>query len=649
MEEQQSFDEFFRESLADYRETPPPAAWDMVARRLDEDDRRRRRGFFYWPWIALSLLLMVGAAWWLYGWNSAGPLDLAQNRDKGGRYAAAQSQAIEALREPAGHTSADVQPAPAPEALRPAAVPGSADAVPEPSGRGQAAAQGPSVAAQVAGGPATQQQANPLPQAPAQGGTRTISAGSGTQPVAAIPAAIREAGSGIQRRGAKPLASVGTVQAPATSALDQAVQGLPVPDGFAGNTASGNGAQPGMAPTSGPRATDDVQPVPAAGIRARPEGIPAGTATAPAAAGAPAVPRTAARPDLETTPTFTRNYPDPVILLASLEPALHLAGGVPLPPVLGIYECGLLDPANYQEPVPAASPVAESAGAGTDMEAAAAMYPPDSSLRSSGRIMSLSGFLGYERGIKTPPRNMFTAGLSLMWQLGKSFSVGVQPALLYGNLPRTTLTTDKAYQRSAVDVTRFVTRDYSPSILGQIDTVNNYVIREAFDSIIVRGTYLKGSLWQLELPLILQYNPFGAAFRVYGGPSVYFGGGMKIRSEGANQVYTIDRKDSIVQSAKMTEEQIKNYFGKSNLESYSNYDPNLHSFNALDPVRLGYQFGVGYQRNRMNFDLSVRQQLSGYHQLSSELKQLYALPAFRLSFGYMLIPQRPRQSQPIIH
>src|SRR3982751_1084944 len=71
MEEQHSFDEFFRGSLADYRETPPPAAWNMVAQRLDDDDRRRRRGFFYWPWTVLSLLLLMGGAWWLYGWYNS--------------------------------------------------------------------------------------------------------------------------------------------------------------------------------------------------------------------------------------------------------------------------------------------------------------------------------------------------------------------------------------------------------------------------------------------------------------------------------------------------------------------------------------------------------------------------------------------------
>ncbi len=67
MEEQhQSIDEIFRQSLGDYREAPPAAAWDGVAARLDNDEGRQRRGFFMrWPWISLLLLLLVGGVWFI--------------------------------------------------------------------------------------------------------------------------------------------------------------------------------------------------------------------------------------------------------------------------------------------------------------------------------------------------------------------------------------------------------------------------------------------------------------------------------------------------------------------------------------------------------------------------------------------------------
>lgn len=66
-EEQNSIDEFFRQSLGDYREAPPAAAWDDIERKLDEEGKKQppsgRRYFMRWPWIALVLLLLIGGTW----------------------------------------------------------------------------------------------------------------------------------------------------------------------------------------------------------------------------------------------------------------------------------------------------------------------------------------------------------------------------------------------------------------------------------------------------------------------------------------------------------------------------------------------------------------------------------------------------------
>lgn len=682
MEEQHSFDEFFRESLADYRETPPPAAWDTVARRLDDDDRRRRRGFLYWPWISLCILLLMSGAWWLYG-RKNGDDNIAGN----GKARPEQSAPLKPQGVPAGIAGNAAAPGPAPLAMpTPAAaensradipsvaVPATRSATGARSGStpvtamhrrsGQPGTIAPDVnGIRAAGRMTRQRQASSLPQVPDRTPRKTSRnashaffpgvdvhgrrnapqlPASAPQPVPIEPAAAGSHPGQRQTTGAVPSTRQTPVAALRTTPADQhRVSGAQGPQTSGMETRLSAGilapaASMPVSPSAVP-AIPGLQPVPGPDSRT---GQAAGTlppASGPRPAGIQpqlAVPVTA-----PARPVAPRSVPDPVILLASLEPFMHLFAGAPLPPVFNIYETGLLDPMNYYAPLePAPAPVVVV----PDPAAAPAMYPPDSNAQGPRQGMALSAFFGYERGIKTPPRNMFTVGVRAMWQLSRSFSIGLQPALLYGNVPRMNLSSDKAYQRSAVDVSRFVTRDYSPSVLGQIDTVNNYVIREAFDSIIVRGTYIKGSIWQLELPLILQFNPFGSAFRVYGAPTVYFGGGMKIRSNGATETYTIDRKDSIVQSARMTEDQIKNYFGKSSLESYSNYNANAHSFNALDVVRFGYQFGLGYERNRLNFDLSVRQQLSGYHRLSSELRQLYAAPVFRLSVGYNLIPRRSK-------
>lgn len=678
MEEQHSFDEFFRESLADYRETPPPAAWDMVAARLDDDDRKRR-GFFFWPWTVLSLLLLVGGAVWLYGWStnrsfpasgkqaqlqapSSDPVAATHTPLKDNSGITEGTASLKSGSEAAGRASARTTGVqlPVDRSDRHEAEPTHRTAIQRSnSSQGQAAVRG------VRGGSGNERRAGNSGSAvnPASTPGNALHAGSASATVRARRIAqatgSKESVSGRQALQGNADATAisgrtaiaGAVETSRTGSAtgrpgvsENAVrQDAMHPLGAVPAALPKNHVLAAITPTQGP---DKLQ----LAVRSKtpdPSGIFAETGVTARHADAVTTTSNERRPaDLlipEPVPkpvVAPVKAPDQLQMLAALEPVMHLFAGAPLPPMFTLYETGLLEPERYFEPI-APAPVVVAAAAPAPDPAAPAMYPPDSNAKAARKPMSLMAFVGYERGIKTPPRNMFTVGLSLLWQLNEKISVGIQPALLYGNMPRTTLTTDKTYQRSAVDIMRFTTRDYSPSILGQIDTVNNYVIREAFDSIIVRGTYVKGSLYHLELPLILQFNPFGAAFRMYGGPSMYFGGSMRIHSEGATQTYTIDRKDSIVQSEKMTEDQIKNYFGKSSLPSYSGYDPNAHSFERLDPVRFGYQFGVGYQKNRLNFDLSVRQQLSGYHQLSSELRQLYALPVFRLSFGYSLIPLKP--------
>jgi hypothetical protein len=693
MEEQNSFDEFFRESLADYRETPPPAAWETVAARLDEDDRRRRRGFFYWPWVALSLLLMVGGAWWLYGWINGGPGAVTSGKS-GAHYVAAESgsdlsggegtptqaQSVRQSGSPSttamtpsqtgtrsGPATPGDHPVPAANTDQQASTGNSGKAstqrIPEHSAgaNGLAAATGNEM--QASSGRIGKQPATPR--------NHMTSAGSRRSPIAARAASAdayvhgtRIRPSNTERTEAhaaqvRPEQPAGTSTEVRSTARQQALlpalaASRPVIVPADPTVAGGNERRD---PTSGMPALAAAMPAgtPAPLNQRLPGMLQAPNSTLPFTGSLPSIgispspkvpgPAPLGQPEAapEPLPAPAPTVIEPAVLMLAIEPVMHFFAGAALPPVIGLYETGLLDPERYQPPVEPVVPIA----AIEDPAAAPAMLPADSNTGPAKTAMSLSAFLGYERGIKTPPRNMFTVGLSLLWQLSEKFSIGLQPALVYGNLPRTDLTADKAYQRSSTDVTRFVTRQYSPSVLGQFDTVNNYVIREAFDSIIVRGTYLKGSLWQLELPLILQFNPFGPAFRVYGGPSMYFGGSMKIQSDGPKQTYTIDRKDSVVQSVRMTEEQLKNYFGKSGLESYSNYDPNANNFDKLDPIRFGYQFGVGFQKNRMSIDLSVRQQLSGYHQLSPALQQLYMNPVFRFGFGYMLLPQRVRQAKPI--
>ena len=69
MEEQQkNIDDLFRQSLSDYREAPPAAAWDRLAAQLDADGIEPKNRYFFsrWLWFSLVFILLVGGGW--LGW-----------------------------------------------------------------------------------------------------------------------------------------------------------------------------------------------------------------------------------------------------------------------------------------------------------------------------------------------------------------------------------------------------------------------------------------------------------------------------------------------------------------------------------------------------------------------------------------------------
>lgn len=61
-ERRKNIDDLFREGLQGYRETPPPAAWTSLEKRLPRNDRNHRKGL----WLLLLLLLAGSAAFLIY-------------------------------------------------------------------------------------------------------------------------------------------------------------------------------------------------------------------------------------------------------------------------------------------------------------------------------------------------------------------------------------------------------------------------------------------------------------------------------------------------------------------------------------------------------------------------------------------------------
>lgn len=68
-----NFDDLFREEFADYAETPPPAVWQGLEKRLDEDKKRRAFPLrWYWYFSLISFITLLGAALlWNYSSHEA--------------------------------------------------------------------------------------------------------------------------------------------------------------------------------------------------------------------------------------------------------------------------------------------------------------------------------------------------------------------------------------------------------------------------------------------------------------------------------------------------------------------------------------------------------------------------------------------------
>ena len=68
-----NFDDLFREEFADYAETPPPAVWQGLEKRLDKDKKRRAFPLrWYWYFSLISFITLLGAALlWNYSSHEA--------------------------------------------------------------------------------------------------------------------------------------------------------------------------------------------------------------------------------------------------------------------------------------------------------------------------------------------------------------------------------------------------------------------------------------------------------------------------------------------------------------------------------------------------------------------------------------------------
>lgn len=254
---------------------------------------------------------------------------------------------------------------------------------------------------------------------------------------------------------------------------------------------------------------------------------------------------------------------------------------------------------------------------------------------------SLTPLAGYELGTTGAAPNRLASSLRLLYQFDRDWSVGVQPAYRSSTVKNVTLQAPGTFQGdfSPVQVDSFFVPDSNGTIFG----TRYYYISQDFDSIVTPGRSVGGRLWEVELPLMVRYTVPRTGFYVYGGPTLVFGGRLTSNVTGSVQTYSAQRRDTIILPNQLPPamgggglpaDTFTDYFGTSSLPPFSSYDSTTGAFIPPSAIRYGYMFGLGYDWRRVVLDVSVHKQVSGYSDVNTVLRDVFASPYVRLSLGY---------------
>ena len=584
MEEQQmNLDEIFRQSGLgrDYREAPPPAAWDQIVRRLDEEDEEERRPYFWMrmPW-AIVCLVLAGAGLWVTATRFAHNSDNAaakNHTEVSGQNVGGQS-ALSQVRKNA--PIALIENEPAPVLLENSTDPKNS------SNKQKTNKSAPSHSHPIPAG--TSRRRDTKATSNIRRGITALASGTvgkavlHTEESAKQPLDSRMTAAIPQSRNSKSGEPVIAAAAQAISRNETFKSSALHVSNASGNISSRFSAG------------SPAQALP--GSKSMAELWPAHMAPARAATSQYSV------------EAFHNNLVSAAQLINDItNPVLE-------------YDV-ILSPRPANTPILLRPPFANA---------------PDSMMHAA-QARQISGFslaalAGMERGNSPALQYRISLGGRMLWHFNSAWAIGVQPALRFGHLANVDLTATQAYQNITTEVNGTIIQTVSPSVLNAIDTLFSYVIRQTVDSIVVKGRQARSNIWEVELPLIADFQH--GNWHIYGGPSLIFGGRYGINGGGSSTYSTIWR-DSIVQSVPMPKAAFASYFGNtSTLPQYSTYNDNMQQ---IADVRSGYLFGVGWERGRLLLDASIHGQFSGSNKIPEPLRPVYSGPGFRLSVGYLLM------------
>ncbi len=614
MEEQQrNIDEVFRQSLGDYREAPPGDAWQHIARRLDEE--KGRRAFLRWPWVVLSLLLIIGGGGMVARLNRHARVEAEQRQPNPISKRISQPAAAQQI------VTSEASPAPT---LVPPAKPGLAaqrhyqprsatvkEASVMRAGVVQSAPEAIASAARPTPAPVSSPAMRPMPASVSEAAERSAETQLQSEDIPAIAQAQRGGTLPVSSGSQHALTQNGVSALPRLS-VGKRVEGTPAPVAVQDHPATELPAEPiaALEPgTSALRLDNDAQVKTPRELALLP--VPLSAATLPVTdEGRDAAPL--AGIEAKAAPVLIASESRIIYPLTIAAEQSHAKSMVPDRAI----------PTPVQPDVPVKVKVRQS-------------LP-----------LSLTALAAFESALSAPVQTRYSAAMKLLWHINNQIAIGLQPAFRFGNLSNISLSRDIGYQRSSIRVDSTHSAEASPSVFNSLDTIYSYVIRETFDSIVVKGITAGGPFWELELPLLMQVK-IGKGAYIYGGPSLNFGGRLSINSGAATETFTVNRKDSIAQSIPIPGAGFDSYFGRSSLQPYSNVKAAESVSDEAQAVRLGYLIGVGYAWSRLVAEASIHQQLSGYKTAAAPVQNVYANPSLRVSLGYRLFAPKQKTPGPI--
>ncbi len=246
--------------------------------------------------------------------------------------------------------------------------------------------------------------------------------------------------------------------------------------------------------------------------------------------------------------------------------------------------------------------------------------------------LSLDVFGGYIWGIQKPAPNMGVLALQLSWRISAALGIRIAPAYRFGNIASQALSEDDIYGRLHATIIDSTSRTDSAGL-----TTYFYYLNQSYDSVKASAINAGGKYWDISLPLELRYQARGSRWFLHGGPTVNFGGRISTET-GTLQSYSVTRQIQLSRTGRPLSTDSLKHYNTIALKTDSSYKP----YNAtLSPIRIGYTVGAGYHWQRLLVDVSLQQQLTGYKAENPALQKVYQSPYFRISIGYRILSGQP--------